>query len=238
MIIYEHEKTTSVPKVSMQETASAFSTKTLFINLKVYSSKTKKRSNSSNKQWHLRLLWQNGRGPSSNFHRPHQFDHRFSGLWLATWEKSAPAPLNCQEPRRPQSKGDLDVGCWSGLNILEIFFLVFLMSIYFLLCRMYLGPFWWFWSWEVSVAIGIYTIALWGLIWLLKNVEERLWMFQGCRAEKLRNFRSNSPTEPAQQRNLENRISQLLWQLLWYPGSWVTFIFGGQVDTTSTPLVG
>ena len=87
---------------------------------------------------------------------------------------------------------------------------------------MYGGPFWWFWSWEVSVTIGIYTIALWGLIWLLKKVEERLWS-----AEKLRNFRSNSPTEPAQQRNLENRISQLLWQLLWYPGSWVIIYFRG-----------
>lgn len=75
---------------------------------------------------------------------------------------------------------------------------------------------------------NLYNSALgpWGLIWLLKKVEEILWMFQVFfGAEKLRNFRSNSPTESAQQRNLENRISQLLWQLLWYPGSWVTFFF-------------
>lgn len=103
----------------MHETASAFSAKTLFINLKVYSSKTKNtEAIHQTKTVISSPLMTEWAWPVIKLPQAHQFDHRFSGLCLATREKSTPAtPLNFQEPRRPQSKGDLDVGRWSGLNI-------------------------------------------------------------------------------------------------------------------------
>ena len=145
----------------MQETASAFSTKTLFINLKVYSSKTKNTeavhqtktvtSSPLMTEWAWPVIklpqapsiWSQifpcvlPHGKNSPLHLPWTFRNLDDLNQRETWM--------------------LDVG--SGLNILEIIFCpcFWCLSI-FLLCRMYGCPFWWFWSWEVSVAIRIYTI--------------------------------------------------------------------------------
>ena len=144
----------------------------------------------------------------------HQFDHRFRG-WLEAMGRKIQQkpPWTTKEPRRPHSKGDLDVGRWSGLKI---------FGGLVALCFWIPGSF--------RNAIGIYTpCATRGLISLSGLCHTEL------KKSKPRNFRSTSPTEPALfQRNLENWISQLLWQLLWHSGSWLTFFFFRGVSGSDT----